>query len=176
MKVLILLISLMIFQNQMIIFDSNKNSNNSNWRIVDDVVMGGQSNGTFHTTDAGKVIFSGNVSLENNGGFSMVQYVFETKNISSFAKVSIYLKGDGKTYQFRVKSSIDDSYSYVIPFKTSGAWETIEIPFNTMYPSFRGRKLDKANYPGQQLEMVAFLIGNKKEERFKLEVDSIVLK
>ncbi len=166
----------MIFQNQMTIFDSNKNSNNSNWRIVDDVVMGGQSNGTFYITDAGKGIFSGNISLENNGGFSMVQYAFETKNISSFSKVSIYLKGDGKTYQFRVKSSIDDSYSYVISFETSGAWETIEIPFNTMYPSFRGRKLDKANYPGQQLEMVAFLIGNKKEERFKLEIDSIVLK
>ncbi|RED48439.1 CIA30 family protein [Seonamhaeicola aphaedonensis] len=176
MKVIIILIILTILQNQMILFDFNKNSNYTNWRIVDDVVMGGRSNGNFDLNDAGNGIFSGYVSLENNGGFSMVQYAFETKNISSFSRVSIYLKGDGKTYQFRVKSSIDDSYSYVIPFKTTGAWETIEIPLNTMYPSFRGRKLDKANYPGQQLEMVAFLIGNKKEERFKLEIDSIVLR
>jgi NADH dehydrogenase [ubiquinone] 1 alpha subcomplex assembly factor 1 len=32
------------------------------------------------------------------------------------------------------------------------------------------------NYPGEQMEMIAFLIGNKKAEPFKLEIDSIVLK
>jgi hypothetical protein len=90
--------------------------------------------------------------------------------------VVIKLKGDGKTYQFRVKSSNDDYYSYVISFETSGNWETIEISFSSMYPAFRGRKLNAVNYPGKQLEMVAFLIGNKKTEDFKLEIDSIVLK
>ena len=45
-----------------------------------------------------------------------------------------------------------------------------------MYPAFRGRKLNAENYPGKQMEMMAFLIGNKKAESFQLEIESIELK
>ena len=44
-----------------------------------------------------------------------------------------------------------------------------------MYPAFRGRKLNKSNYDDEGIEEIAFLIGNKKAEAFKLEIDSIVL-
>ncbi|TWO31808.1 CIA30 family protein [Seonamhaeicola sediminis] len=160
----------------MTIFDFTEKSDCTKWRIVDDVVMGGNSNGNFSLNNAGNGLFTGYVSLENNGGFSMVQYLFNVKDISGFSKVCIKLKGDRKTYQFRVKSSNDEYHSYVVHFETSGDWETIEIPFNTMYPSFRGRKLNAPNFPGKQLEMIAFLIGNKRAEDFKLEIDSIILK
>ncbi len=160
----------------MTLFDFNSKSNISNWRSVDDVVMGGRSNGDFKTNDVGNGLFSGKVSLDNNGGFSMVQYSFETKKVNSYSKVCIKLKGDGKTYQFRIKKSNSDYYSYVTSFETSKDWETIEIPFNTMYPAFRGRKLDAQNYAGEHIEMIAFLIGNKKAESFNLEIDSIILK
>jgi hypothetical protein len=45
-----------------------------------------------------------------------------------------------------------------------------------MYPSYRGRKLDLPNYPGKTMEEITFLIANKQEEHFKLEIDSISLK
>jgi hypothetical protein len=45
-----------------------------------------------------------------------------------------------------------------------------------MDPRFRGRKLNAGNYPGQQLEEIAFLIGNKKEQSFELLLDKISLK
>ena len=38
-----------------------------------------------------------------------------------------------------------------------------------MYPSFRGRKLNKSNYSESEIQEIAFLIGNKKEENFKNE-------
>ena len=175
MKHLILLIFL-ITQTSMTLFNFDSKSDISNWRIVDDVVMGGRSNGDFKINDSGNGIFLGDVSLENNGGFSMVQYGFDTKKVSNYTKVCIKLKGDGKTYQFRIKENNSDYYSYVTSFETSKDWETIEIPFNSMYPAFRGRKLDAANYSGEQMEMIAFLIGNKKAEAFNLEIDSIILK
>ncbi|GAA4959266.1 CIA30 family protein [Algibacter aquimarinus] len=159
----------------MTIFNFESKSDITSWRIVDDVVMGGRSNGDFLISDDGNGVFHGKVSLENNGGFSMVQYPFETVNISEFTKVKIKLKGDGKTYQFRVKSSNSDYYSYISSFETNGEWQTIKIPFNTMYPAFRGRKLNIGNYEGKQMEMIAFLIGNKKAETFKLEIDYIIL-
>lgn len=160
----------------MTLFDFNQQSDITNWKIVDDVVMGGRSNGSFNLNEAGHGTFSGTVSLENNGGFSMVQHAFEAKNVEEYSKVSIKLKGDGKTYQFRVKTNNNDDYSYVASFDTSGDWETIDILFNSLQPKFRGRELNMENYPGNQMEMVAFLIGNKKAEAFKLEIDSIVLK
>lgn len=160
----------------MTIFNFNTKSNTENWRIVDDVVMGGRSNGNFKVNDAGYGELFGTVSLENNGGFSMVQYTFETKNVNTFTKVAIKLKGDGKTYQFRVKTDHNDRYSYTTLFDTNGKWQTIEILFNQLKPAFRGRTLDMENYPGNQMEMIAFLIGNKKAETFKLEIDRIELK
>ena len=38
--------------------------------IVDDVVMGGESSSTFNLNEDGCGIFEGNISIENNGGFS----------------------------------------------------------------------------------------------------------
>jgi hypothetical protein len=160
----------------MTLFNFNTNSDITNWNIVDDVVMGGRSNGSFSLNESGTGVFRGKVSLENNGGFSMVQYNFETKHVDGFSKVSIKLKGDGKTYQFRIKTDNSDYYSYVFSFQTTSDWQTIEIPFSSMYPAFRGRRLNTKNYPGEQMEMIAFLIGNKKAESFNLEIEKIELK
>ena len=44
-----------------------------------------------------------------------------------------------------------------------------------MYPAFRGRKLSIGNFSSKNIEEIAFLIGNKKEEHFKLEIDKIYL-
>jgi len=93
MKHLIILI-LLITQTSMTLFDFNSKCDISNWCIVDDVIMGGRSNGDFKINDTGNGLFSGDVSLENNGGFSMVQYRFDTKKVSNYSKVLIKLKGD----------------------------------------------------------------------------------
>ena len=160
----------------MTLLNFKKEQNISHWSVVSDTVMGGISNSDFGLNDAGFGVFSGKVSLENNGGFSMARCNFDTKNVSVYNTFLLRIKGDGKTYQFRVKSNIYNKHSYVLRFDTSGDWETIEISFNNLKPTFRGKNLDMANYPGKQLEQVAFLIGNKKEETFKLEIESLQLK
>ena len=92
-----------------------------------------------------------------------------------FSTVKIKLKGDGKRYQFRVKSNQYDRHSYIYHFQTTGDWETIEVPLSDMVPKFRGRSLDLSNYPGQVMEEIAFLIGNKRAEAFSLALERIVL-
>lgn len=159
----------------MTIFDFAPNSDLRNWSIVDDVVMGGRSDGRFSVNEEGYAVFQGKVSLENNGGFSMVKYRFNTRDVGQYRKVVIRLRGDGKRYQFRVKSEGYDRHSYVSYFQTSGDWETIEIPLNSLQPTFRGRKLRMPDYPGRIMSEIAFLIGNKKAESFRLEIDRIGL-
>ncbi|WP_026718498.1 CIA30 family protein [Flavobacterium antarcticum] len=158
------------------IYDFDKSASANDWRIVDDVVMGGRSNGRFSIDSDGHGIFEGKISLENNGGFSSVRYQFEKVAVTENSAVLITLKGDGKDYQFRIKDKSSTSYSYITTFKTSGEWQTIEIKLSDLYPSFRGRKLDLPNFESDFFEEIVFLIGNKREENFKLVLDKIELK
>jgi hypothetical protein len=159
----------------MTLFNFTTEGDISNWKIVDDVVMGGRSDGSFTINEDGHGAFSGKVSLENNGGFSSLRYTFKTKETSVYSKFVIRLKGDGKPYQFRVKDKRYNRYSFIYKFDTTTDWQTIEIPFHNMSAAFRGYKVDIPNFEGKQMEEIAFLIGNKKAESFKLLIDSISL-
>lgn len=165
-----------LITNTMIVFEFTPNSDLSNWNIVDDVVMGGKSNGQFLLNDEGHGVFKGEVSLENNGGFSSVRYSLNSLDIKDYTTAVLEIKGDGKSYQFRMRSNTSQRHSYITSFETSGEWQTKEILLSDLYPAFRGRKLDIKNFPGETLSELAFLIGNKKQEAFKLEIKSIILK
>ena len=170
-----LLLEIVLMSNTHVLFDFHKSADIANWNIVDDVVMGGRSSGRFFLNTSGNAVFSGLVSLENNGGFSSVRYRFDPKNIEVYNKIVIRIKGDGKRYQLRLKSDKFDRFSYISYFQTSGEWETIEIPFGSMFPTFRGMRLNKSNFPGKVVEEIGFLVGNKTAESFQLEIDWIGL-
>jgi len=175
MKLLTILLLIPLLMNENLLFDFNKDTNPNEWRIIDDVVMGGRSNGQFQLDTEGNGLFFGNVSTENNGGFSSVRYQLNQRNVSNFSKINIRLKGDGKMYQFRIKDEANLSYSYITSFKTSGNWETITINLKDLYPSFRGQTLNLPNFKGDFIEEIVFLIGNKKNESFELRIDTIEL-
>lgn len=158
-----------------LVFDFNKQASLQDWRIVDDIVMGGKSASRFSLSPEGFGLFEGQISLDNNGGFSSVNYRFKKIKVSEDSCILLTIKGDGKTYQFRVKDDSSHSYSYITPFATSGEWQEIKIRLKELYPSFRGRKLDMANFSQEGIEELVFLIGNKKAEAFQLLIDSIVL-
>lgn len=159
-----------------IIFDFNKNSNMDNWRVIDDGVMGGLSRGNLIINKEGHAEYSGYVTTDNNGGFSSIRYNFENKDVSNYNHVVLKIKGDGKSYQFRIKENRTQRYSYIQTFNTTGEWEVIKIPLKDFYPSFRGYKLNKPNFNSDTIEEIAFLIGNKTNEYFKLKIDNIILK
>lgn len=170
------LVVLFAFFHSFTLFDFNSESDLSNWQIVDDGVMGGKSAGNFGLNEAGNGVFEGQISLDNNGGFSSLRYNTGNIEVADYTKFCIYLKGDGKKYQFRVKAQTSDSASFVTYFTTTGDWQTIEVPLNDLYPTFRGRKLNQPNFSGDSIEEIGFLFGNKKEESFQLEIGYIELK
>lgn len=160
----------------MTLVEFNSSSNISNWFVVNDRVMGGRSDSDFYLNPEGNAVFKGNVSLENNGGFSILKHRLPPINVAKYDKIALKLKGDGKRYQFRLKSNSKEQHAYVSYFITSGNWQIIEIPLAELYPTFRGQKLQIANYPSKILEEIAILIGNKKVENFHLELKWIALK
>lgn len=169
-----ILMSIMV--NNLVLFDFSENSNPERWQVVNDGVMGGLSRGTFKVDKKGTALFTGTISLENNGGFSSVRYNTGKINVEGYKNLVLYLKGDGKKYQVRIRENSGDYFSYIATFQTSGDWETIEVPLKDMYPSFRGRKLDQPNYNGSTIVELTFLIGNKKAESFSIEFQKAFLK
>lgn len=145
------------------------------WQVEDDVVMGGRSQGTLSRDPAGYLVFRGEVSLENNGGFSSIQRYFHPIDVSGHQHAVIRLKGDGKDYRFIVESEKDARHYYVAEFTTNGEWQEIKIPLRTMYPMRRGDRLDLPDYPAQTMAQVRFMIANGCAESFQLEIANISL-
>ena len=157
------------------IFDFNINSDLKNWYIVNDDVMGGVSKCDFFIDKNGNGVFEGTISTLYNGGFSSVRYAKSKISTTDKSKIVLKIKGDKKKYQLRIKANKSDYQSYIYYFETSGEWETIVIPINDMYASFRGRRLYMKNYDNTFFEELSILAGNKKNENFKLLINNIYL-
>jgi hypothetical protein len=157
------------------VYDFSHESKPGDWFVVDDGVMGGRSQGNVGLSEEGHGIFQGTVSLENNGGFSSIRTRMEGLETKGYSAFNIRLKGDGKNYQFRVRSQLNERHSYQYEFPTTGEWQEVTIPFDEMIPTFRGMRLNLPNYPGEFLRECSFLISNKKNESFRLEIDKIWL-
>ncbi len=147
------------------------------WRIQDDVVMGGRSDSQLKMTDNNHAYFSGRVSLENNGGFCSIHQTVEKdpyKLPNQSKSFLIRLKGDGKDYNFRVRTERGrHSYAYTFSTKGNDVWETITIPFDEMKATYRGGPVNVPNYEGEPILEMQLLIGNKKEETFEIRIESI---
>ena len=162
-------------QNKKVIFEFDKLCNIDAWQVVDDVVMGGKSNSEISLNEDGNGIFKGTVSIENNGGFSSIRLNVNKIETTSNKTIILKLKGDGSVFQFRVKRSKYERHYYIFNFKTTGDWETIEIPLEEMTPSFRGFKLDISNFNQDDIQQIGFLKASKKNTPFRLEIKHIHL-
>jgi hypothetical protein len=56
--------------------------------------------------------------------------------VKEYTSIVIKLQGDGKEYQFRIKSNSGDYYSYIAPFSTRRMARNSNST-KDMYPSFR---------------------------------------
>ncbi len=146
------------------------------WQVVNDGVMGGLSESSMTLTAKNTAIFEGSVSLLNNGGFASVRANLDNRPFPSFQKIAIRVKGDGKIYQLRFRHEANfDGLSYRAMFETNaGEWQTHTFFVADFTPVFRGRII--AGQPplgSQQLRQVSFLIAEKQEGAFRLEIDWI---
>jgi monofunctional biosynthetic peptidoglycan transglycosylase len=147
------------------------------WQIVNDGVMGGLSKGKLTQTAEGTMIFSGMLSLENNGGFSTFRSGDLKLDLSGDLGLLLRVKGDGRTYQARLAT--DALYrgmeiSFSAEFATQkGKWIEVKVPFASFKGSFRGLDLPKETLDPAKIRRVSLLLGDKKQGPFEIEIDSI---
>lgn len=158
------------------IYDFKTDQNISDWRLVNDGVMGGVSQSSIELNESGNAVFSGEISLDNNGGFASVRHEKTIKNVQEYSYVNLRVKGKPSTYQFRLKKNKrEEAHSYIHEFDVTSEWKTVKLNLSNFYPRYRGRTLNLPNFEADVIEEIAFLIGNKKEENFQLEIDNIYL-
>ncbi len=146
------------------------------WQAVNDGVMGGLSKGGPAIKD-GSLHFSGTLSLENNGGFSSVRAMELKQDFTGKPQMVMRVKGDGRTYQLRL--STDALYqgsriAYGGSFATEdGKWIEVRVPFESLAPSWRGKKLDGPPLDLSKIREISIMIADKKPGPFVIEVDWI---
>ncbi len=157
------------------LFEFQEANEINSWRIVNDGVMGGLSQSKIVWNEKENTLgFSGEVSLENNGGFASVRAIPENFNQEAFKKVKLRVKGDGKIYQFRMRSTRSfDGIAYTLDFETEkDQWKEIELAVDDFKPTFRGRVYSEyGKYNSNELQQIGILIANKQVGKFHLEID-----
>lgn len=143
------------------------------WYARNDTVMGGVSNSRVRT-DGGVLLFTGQVRLENNGGFSGIRSNPSRFDLSAFSGLNLRVKGDGKRYALQLGTSNVNGVTYRNEFNTvAGQWTEVTIPFSSLRPTRSGERVSGPLFNPSQVVFFGFVIGNNRAERFALEVDWI---
>jgi NADH dehydrogenase [ubiquinone] 1 alpha subcomplex assembly factor 1 len=160
--------------NMLIDFTDKKAGHQMN--VVNDGVMGGLSQGTIEMTQNDSLLFKGNISLKNNGGFSSFRIAGKQWDLSPWKGIEILVKGDGRAYGLRATTDerfLRSSVSFTADFKTEeDQWVKLQIPFSAMKASWRGRKLDR-NFDPAQIKGLGIILADKQAGKFALEIKSI---
>ncbi|MDQ7818130.1 MAG: CIA30 family protein [Melioribacteraceae bacterium] len=148
------------------------------WRIVNDGVMGGLSSSTVSVNDEGKILFGGNVSLKNNGGFASLRSPIKDYKFEKYSGIEISIKGDGKKYSISMKeTSYFIGSFYTVNFQTTkDEWITLKIPFTSFALYYFGKEVrSNPQIPLNKIKEIALLIGEKQEGTFNAEIDFMKL-
>ncbi|ATD03621.1 MAG: NADH dehydrogenase [ubiquinone] 1 alpha subcomplex assembly factor 1 [Pseudoalteromonas tetraodonis] len=166
--------SLFVFH---LLFATTEANANARWYVVNDSVMGGISNSqVLYEND--NLVFTGNVSLANNGGFASIRTLLDVQS-QDITKIMLRVKGDGQTYQLRLRTNeYMDGAAYTRSFSTTKSeWLNIEFLPEDFQLTYRGRLLEQQptiNF--KDVRQLGFMIAGKQAGEFRLEVEKIEFK
>lgn len=144
----------------------------NNWQIINDGVMGGLSQGKIRFNEEG-MVFSGFVSLENNGGFTSFRSPFQHIDLSGFESIQIKYKSSGLDCAI----SFDRSRRFWRPnhklkLPVSSDWTTLNIPLSQLNEyrmgNLTGDQMSQEDL--SQIIRIGFITDSKSAGEFSLQV------
>lgn len=143
------------------------------WFSVNDNVMGGVSQGGAKITAEKTLLFSGELSLKNNGGFSSIRSPLIEISFENYKGISLRVKGDGRLYYVNLYTNINiPAGSYRASVQTiPGKWLEFFLPFSDFQATSFGRSIPF--FPSlnkNRIQRMGFMAADKKQGRFALEV------
>ena len=159
----------------LLLTDFGQNSPDLGWYVVNDGVMGGRSEGDF-SQEQGKLFFSGRTNT-NGGGFSSIRTNPMQLDLSNHAGIRLHLRGDGRRYTWRLTTAArwrGRQISYWADFKTrNGVWHTVNIPFSSFIPRYRGNQLDGPALDPGKITGMGLMIYDNRDGPFELHLASV---
>lgn len=158
------------------VIDFGAGSGGEYWYVTNDGIMGGVSQGRAYLSDS-SVVFSGTVSLENNGGFASIRSPYQQLGLSEFSEVEIKARASG--LPFSVTFSKDrrfyvPNYKYLLDLD-SNEWSITTFKLSDLKEYRIGNPTNR-NIPESDINNligISFINEGKKEGEFMLEVDYI---
>lgn len=158
-----------------LLFDFGVGKDFGKWSIVNDGVMGGLSQSKA-SLDADALLFAGNVSLQNNGGFVSLRSPMGKYDLSAYNYCEIRFRSD-TSRKFEILIEKDTPF-YLPKFRakfgaSSKDWETITIPLRDLEISKMGSTIQQGIDPVrlQDIQRIGFILADKQEGSFQLWID-----
>ncbi|EDY81975.1 Complex I intermediate-associated protein 30 [Verrucomicrobiia bacterium DG1235] len=164
-----------IFMSARTIAEFNDAESFREWTVVNDTVMGGVSQSSFAQTEEGNLLFSGELSLENNGGFVSIRNRPSALSLQDAGGIELRVRGDGRTYYLDLRANNQRmAGSFRSPFETlDGEWQDIFIPFDSFVAQSFGRPLPAVRLDPAAINSIGFTLSDKKKGPFQLEVEYV---
>lgn len=173
---LLLTMTLLLINHTLPNINFGQDKSGTDWMIINDGVMGGLSKGKLEFME-NSLLFSGTVSLANNGGFSSLKSRFQSFDLSNYSKVKIRLRSNGIRVAFTMETDQRWYYPY---FKKdmltqSTDWEEITLDLNKFEQYRVGRKTGKNPDQADLANIIrlGLITNEKKEGPFEVEIDYI---
>ena len=164
--------------NEKILLDSSIMETEKSWKIVNDGVMGGLSSSEVFVNENEKIVFKGDISLKNNGGFASLRSPINNFNFEKFSGLEIRINGYGKKYNISMKETVNFTGNfYRIQFATEiKKYTTLKLPFNQFKLFHFGKEIiSNKSIPLDKIKQISLLVSDKQEGKFMAEIDYINL-
>ena len=160
------------------LFDFVDSESPNGWSVVNDTVMGGVSIGQVDVED-GVLVFTGELSLDNNGGFASVRSPLIEPAIaeawSTRVGPRVVVEGDGRTWTLEVRN-LEEPGGWVTTLPTSPDTITdVTLPWTSFEPVTRFLDPRDADAPldPRRIVSIAFYLVDGIEGPFRLGLVSI---
>lgn len=163
-------------QSERMLTDFTPATQDLGWFVLNDNVMGGQSQGHFVLEPNHLLRFTGRTNTRG-GGFSSIRTGSLDLDLSTWTGIRLRVQGDGRNYIWRLSSSArwqGQPFGYWATFGTiKDQWKTVDIPFSQFIPRFRGRYLEGPPLDTTDITGLGLMIYDGESGPFTIRVDSV---
>ena len=140
--------------------------------VVNDGVMGGLSASRVSAAN-GVLVFEGEVSLANNGGFASCRGPVTIP--AGKHALTLGVRGDGQRYRLTLKrDDAPGAPQYQANFVAPREWRTVRFTAEDFVASLRGRRVTAPPLRFEEMRYVGLLIADQQAGAFRIEVRSLV--
>ncbi|MFK7948737.1 MAG: CIA30 family protein [Saprospiraceae bacterium] len=177
--ILMFFLAVLLTNNQSVKIDFGKNKDGKDWQIVNDGVMGGRSQSTI-SFEKNSMIFKGNVSLENNGGFASMRASFGEYDFSKYETMTMRFRGTARKFAVTMQK---EAVFYLPNYKyfftpNPDEWQTLEMKLTDFETYQMGRAIGGTVSEEDLTKIIRYgiILYDKKAGDFELEIDYIEFK